>query len=181
MVEVNNLSHVDAITYESLRLILGDIMAPVVDLEIQESPNQHGKLSVTIIAEEPVKDYILYEGNNDIAVLYMQNGAMKALFQGILINMRVMAAGEVYYVFMEVITASYLLDYQVHNGSFQDIGMTSHHMIKLIMNLFPGSPMLLSIPDQPVGMIAVMYPETVWDFLKRLLSRKILSHGSFFY
>ena len=76
MVEVNNLSHVDAITYESLRLILGDIMAPVVDLEIQESPNQHGKLSVTIIAEEPVKDYILYEGNNDIAVLYMQNGAM---------------------------------------------------------------------------------------------------------
>ena len=50
MVEVNNLSHVDAITYESLRLILGDIMAPVVDLEIQESPNQHGKLSVTIIS-----------------------------------------------------------------------------------------------------------------------------------
>ncbi len=54
--------------------------------------------------------------------------------------MRVMAAGEVYYVFMEVITASYLLDYQVHNGSFQDIGMTSHQMIKLIMNLFPGQP-----------------------------------------
>lgn len=177
MVEENDLSHVDAITYESLRLILGDIMAPVVDLEIQESPNQHGKLSVTIIAEEPVKDYILYEGNNDIAVLYMQNGEMKALFQGILINMRVMAAGEVYYVFMEVITASYLLDYQVHNGSFQDIGMTSHQMIKLIMNLFPGSQMLISIPDEPVGMIAVMYQETVWDFLKRFLSR----YGAYLY
>ena len=89
--EVNNLSQFDSITYESLRFTIGDIVTPVVDLEIQESPNQHGKLSVTIIAGEHEKDYILYEGKSDAAVLYMQNGAMKALFQGILINMRVTA------------------------------------------------------------------------------------------
>lgn len=130
MVEVNNLSHVDAITYESLRLILGDIMAPVVDLEIQESPNQHGKLSVTIIAEEPVKDYILYEGNNDIAVLYMQNGAMKALFQGILINMRVMAAGEVYYV----------LDNPTNNWLFPGYRNDVASNDKTYHESFPGQP-----------------------------------------
>lgn len=175
--EVNNLSQFDSITYESLRFTIGDIVTPVVDLEIQESPNQHGKLSVTIIAGEQEKDYILYEGKSDAAVLYMQNGAMKALFQGILINMRVTAEGKVYYVFIEVITASYLMDYQVRNCSLQDIGMTSHQVIKLFMSLFPGSQMLISIPDQPMGLIAVLYQETVWEFLKRFLSR----YGTYLY
>lgn len=171
MMEANNLSQFDAITYKSISLMIGDKMVLVADLEVQESPNQHGLLSVTVIVEEQMKDYILYEAQSNVALLYAQNGKIKALFQGIIINIKVTAAGEVYYVFINVITASYLMDYEVRNCSFQDIAMTSHQMIKLLMNLYPGSQMLISIPDQPMGQIAILYQETVWGFLKRFLSR----------
>lgn len=168
---VNGLNQPDAITYGSLKLIMGDAMAQVVNLKIEESPNQHGLLSVTVIAEEQVKDYILYEANGDVTLLYEKNDTMKPLFQGIMIKMKVTAEGEVYYISFDVITDSYLMDYQVYNISFQDIAMTSHQMIKLLMNFYPGSQMLISIPDQPMGQIAVLYQETIWEFLKRFLSR----------
>ena len=39
-----------AVTYDSLLLAVGEVMAKVVDLEVREESNEHGALFVTAIA-----------------------------------------------------------------------------------------------------------------------------------
>lgn len=159
-----------AVTYASLLLLIGDVMAPVTSLDIQESPNQHGQMAVTIMVEEQTKDYILYEGEGSAALFYIQNGEMKSLFQGMVLRMEVTAVGETYLISIYAKTDSCRMDYGVYNMSFQDTQITSHQLVGTLLKAYPGSNMILSIPDQPLGRIAVQYQETAWTFLKRFVS-----------
>lgn len=168
----SGLKQSEAVPYGRLGIMIGKVMAPVVELNIEEAPNQHGLLSVTATVEEQVKDYILFEGKYaSLLCAKKDEDGMEPLFQGRILQMKVRTEGDAYYLFLTVITDSFLMDSQVHNCSFQDIAITSHQMIKLLMDFYPGSQMLISIPDQPVGQISVLYQETIWDFLKRFLSR----------
>ena len=71
-----------AVTYDSLLLAVGEVMAKVVDLEIREESNEHGALFVTAIAGRQEKDYMLHEGTGNMGLLYGKRGGMKPLFQG---------------------------------------------------------------------------------------------------
>lgn len=160
----------DAITFGSLKLMIGDVMALVTALEIHEVPNQHGSMSVTVMVQEEEKDSILYEGNGAVFLFYYQEGQLKPLFQGIVIRMEVMADGETYFISLEVKTDSYMMGIHAYNRSFQDIGMSSHQLVQLILAFYLGSQALMGIPDQPIGQIVVQYQETSWEFLKRFVS-----------
>lgn len=161
----------NAVTYGSLRLLLGDVMLPVINLNIEEFPNQHGSLSITIMVEEQIKNYLLYEGEGAVSLFYLEEGSMKPLFQGIVIWMKAEAVGDTYYIYLDAITDSYLMDFSVGNLSFQDVNMTLHQLIQKLMGMFQGSQVLLAIPDQIRARITVQYQETIWEFLKRILSQ----------
>ena len=60
----------EAITYDKLVLVVGDIMARVLEVEIREASNEHGELFVTAIAGLQEKDYILYAGTGNIGLFY---------------------------------------------------------------------------------------------------------------
>lgn len=160
----------DAITFGSLKLMIGDVMALVTALEIHEVPNRHGSMAVTVMVQEQEKDYILYEGDGSVSLFYNQDGKLKPLFQGIVIRMEVTAEGETYFISLEVNTDSYMMDIHSYNRSFQDIGMSSHQLVQLILTFYQGSQALIAIPDQPIGQIVVQYQETSWEFLKRFVS-----------
>lgn len=159
-----------AISHGSLFLMMGEVSAPVTALEISESPNEHSMAAVTIMTEEEVKEYILYQGEGNVSLLYLQGESVNSLFQGSIMRMEVMAKADIYYISLKVTTGSFFIDIEKYNLSFQDTAMTSHQLIQQVMSIYPGSKMLLSITDLPLGRIAVQYQETTWEFLKRILS-----------
>lgn len=159
-----------AVTCGSLCLMAGGVTAPVMDLELDESPNRHGRISAVILVDEQMKEYILYEGEGSLSLFYMKAGTLKPLFQGIVSRMKAESAGDLYYMQIHAVTDSYLMDLSPYNMSFQDTAMTSHQLVRCLMGFYPNSQPLLSIPNQPMGRIAIQYQETAWEFLKRNLS-----------
>ncbi len=125
----------EAITYKSLVLAMKHVSVPVVGLEINEERNQHGFLSITVITEEQIQEYMLYAGENSVSLLYQKNGEFFPLFQGIVLQMKGSSIGGTCYITMEVRTGSYVMDLNKYNLSFQDIAVTSHQLIRQIMAL----------------------------------------------
>lgn len=160
----------EAVTYSDLILLVGEVETPVVELELDEGPNQHGMLYVTTLAGAQLKDYILFEGSGSVMLLYIQDERINILFQGMLTNLKTEAMGDTYYIRLQAQTYSYQMDMGKSNLSFQDLDMTSHELIQTLLSGFPGSQANIAIPDQPIGHILVQYQESFWEFLMRFVS-----------
>ncbi|MDE6219265.1 MAG: phage late control D family protein [Lachnospiraceae bacterium] len=160
----------DAVTYENLLLRLGQTSLSVYHLNIVEEPGGHGRMTVEAETEEGAKDYLLYEEYGSV-VLYADMGeSLQPLFYGIVTRMEVAARGGRCEISLEAVTQSYMMDLSVRNCSFQDVAMTSHQLMKGVMESYSGSQALISVPDEALGHIAIQYQETDWDFVKRMLS-----------
>jgi len=160
----------EAITYGNLLLKLGSTVLSVYDLAIHEEPGRHGRLSASAQAEEGAKDYLLYEEGGEVVLYAVLEDSIQPLFYGIVTRMEAAAKGGRCEVFLEAVTESYLMDIAVQDRSFQDTAMTFHKLIEKIMEPYMGSRILVSVPDEAMGHIAVQYQETDWAFLNRMLS-----------
>ena len=56
--------------------------------------------------------------------------------------------------------------------------MTYRGLLDQILQSYPGSAYLLSVPDEPVGQLLVQYQETDWQFLKRVFSQQYAPLGA---
>lgn len=160
-----------AVALGEIVLAIAEARFLVIDLEISECPNQHGIAYVTVLADELLKDYIMYEGQGIASIIYVRDGEVKTLFQGITMHLATEAVTDTYFVHITIQTSSCMMDNAVYNLSFQDTAMTSHQLITKILELFPESQALISIPDVPIAGISVIYQESFWTFLKRFVSR----------
>lgn len=161
----------EAVALGEIVLAIAETRALVINLEISENPNQHGIMNVTVLADEMLKDYIMYEGQGIVSIMYVRDGEVKYLFRGIAMHLATEAVSDTYFVHIMIQTSSCMMDQAVYNLSFQDTGMTTHQLIMKILELFPESQALISIPDVPVDGISVIYQESFWTFLKRFVSR----------
>lgn len=162
----------DAITYGQLVLVMGDTSMPVYQLVIREEQGCHGRMSVTAAAEEEAKDYLLYEENTGVAMYVLGDKTLKPLFSGLLLSMNIKTSGKQCIVCLEAVTASCQMDFYAQNRSFQDTALTSHELLKKVMEPYKKqSKILFSIPEEELGQIMVQYQETDWAFLNRILSR----------
>jgi len=168
---MNSNTDTGAVTFGELVLAIAEAKALVVDLEINERPNQHGTMNVTVLADEVLKDYIMYEGQGIASLVYYQDGNLKTLFQGIIMHLATEAVSDTYFVHITVQTSSCMMDFAAYNLSLQDTAMTSHQLISQVLRIFPGSQALIWIPELSVDGITVIYQETVWAFLERFVSR----------
>lgn len=160
----------DAITYGSLFLMLGNTPLSVLSCNISENPGSHGFLSVDAETEEELKDYLLYEEDGYIGLFAVIEGSSQPLFYGTVTKMEVKVQGGRCVLHLEALTASYQMDLAVRNRTFQDTAMTSHQLVKKILEPYPQSQILFSIENKELGQIAVQYQETDWAFLNRVLS-----------
>lgn len=160
----------DAITYGSLFLMLGNTPLSVLSCNISENPGSHGFLSVDAETEEELKDYLLYEEDGYIGLFAVIEGSSQSLFYGTVTKMEVKVQGGRCVLHLEALTASYQMDLAVRNRTFQDTAMTSHQLVKKILEPYPQSQILFSIENKELGQIAVQYQETDWAFLNRVLS-----------
>lgn len=154
----------DAITYGSLFLMLGSTRLPVLACSISENPGSHGILSADAETQEEWKDYLLYEEDGRIGLFAEPGDSILPLFYGMVTRLEVKVQGGRCVLHLEALTESYQMDIAVNNRSFQDTAMTSHQLVKKILEPYPQSQILFSIEDKELEQIAVQYQETDWAF-----------------
>lgn len=160
----------DAITYGSLFLMLGSTRLSVLACSVSENPGRHGFLSADAETQAELKDYILYEEDGHIGLYAEPEDYVLPLFYGTVTRMEVKVQGGRCVLHLEALTESYQMDRTVNNRSFQDTAMTSHQLVKKILEPYPQNQILFSIEDKELGQIVVQYQETDWAFLNRILS-----------
>ena len=74
-------------TCGELILVLRDLSMTVTGLEIREEPDQHGRLLATAVAEEQMKDRLIYESGESIGLYVVRDGFPQPVFCGILTRM----------------------------------------------------------------------------------------------
>lgn len=144
------------------------------ELKIVKKYNDHIRLYFTGIVSPEYKDrYIqMTEAQTQIELKLVGTGAdTKPLFRGIVLHIDVQAVLDVYYLTVEAISYTYLLDVKLKNRSFQNIKMTYQDLIKQVIADTPGADFRDSVSKgKQTGKILIQYKETDWQFIKRLAS-----------
>ncbi len=156
--------------------IEGVSLGPVVELEIHNRPGEHGWMRVRAQVGEEEEETILYRlASRQPGRLY---GTGQLLFAGLLSQVEFYRKDQVRYGILTFRTADCLMDVEKKSRSFQDTSMTYSELLDQILQSYPGSAYLLSVPDEPIGQLLVQYQETDWQFLKRVFSQRYAPLGA---
>lgn len=140
-------------------------------LEITKEINEHGKLLFTAVLPEEVSDSYISEASFGKAIEIVQNKDVeKILFAGIITDAKVHMEGNLYYMTIEGITNTYLMDVKIKSRSFQDNNMMYYELVDEITGEYGGSA-IFKVEDEPLDEFVVQYRETDWSFIKRMASR----------
>lgn len=137
-------------------------------LETDCRPGMHGKLRLCGYLAAGDAEGCLHSLSEEDTISVRAGG--KLVFSGILTKVKVTCEADTARMEAEADTFSILMDRKKRSRSFQDTAMTYGQLARQLLSEYPGSDILLSIPDRPMGEIAVQYQETDWAFLKRMLS-----------
>lgn len=144
----------------------------VCELEITRKLNQHGKVFIKgILWEEKGRECIHQVGSQDPIAIYGNNGSgEKLLFSGVVTQVEVLYQDYIYYVEIQGLSWSSLLDYEEKSRSFQDKGMSYSALLSQVLKDYPGSLFenKTKPSKQPIGQFILQYRETDWEFCKRL-------------
>lgn len=147
----------------------------LVQLKIIRKFNDHARLWLTgIIPEEQKDDYIgSTEAQTPIEVTQTDYiGSNTTIFKGFAQNIDVRSVHGVYYLEVEAVSASILLDVQSKSRSFQNTAMTYTDLIKQVIADYPGANMMDNASQgATLQKFTLQLLETDWAFLKRMASR----------
>lgn len=138
-------------------------------LSITSEAGEHGELSLCGYLNEEHGEDTLYSFTEQDSLSIHAGQAL--LFSGIITKVKITGLAETVKIEAEAKSRSILMDRKKKSRSFQNTSMTYSELIRLILADYPGSDIMLSIEDKPIGEIAVQYKETDWAFLKRMLSQ----------
>lgn len=150
-------------------VINGVELKQVEALDIKSGYGDHGELSLCGYLDETNGDKILYGFTEEDSISVYAGQAL--IFSGIVTKAKISGLAETIKIQVEAKSRSILMDRKKKSRSFQNTSMTYGQLIRFVLAEYPGSDILLSIKDKPLGEIAVQYRETDWVFLKRMLSR----------
>lgn len=162
------------ITYENVR-ISPYRLTRLQELEIVKRVNEHSRLFLTGIVPEELKD--TYVGmtdihtNIEITQLDEQSNGIP-LFSGLVTNIEIKAVRDIYYMQVEAVSHTYILDIRRRRRSFQDKNMSYSDMVQQMMADYPWVDFMdVASEGASIGKFTMQYDETDWQFLKRMSSR----------
>lgn len=162
------------ITYENVR-ISPYRLTRLQELEIVKRVNEHSRLYLTGIVPEELKD--TYVGmtdihtNIEITQLDEQSNGIP-LFSGLVTNIEIKAVRDIYYMQVEAVSHTYILDIRRRRRSFQDKNMSYSDMVQQMMADYPWVDFMdVASEGASIGKFTMQYDETDWQFLKRMSSR----------
>lgn len=150
----------------------------IEDIKLTNKPNEHGYLYVKCLIDDSINiKYSIEASTNDNIILYEiledENKTIEKnrLFNGIIENLRTTNIDGVYYLEIEALTSSCLLDVEQKSRSFQDENMSYDDVIYEILKDYKGLGFgqCMSMPmriEKPL----FQYKETDYEFLKRIAS-----------
>lgn len=146
----------------------------LVELKMVRRFNEHATLCLTGIIPGEKKDEYIRETDAQTPIevdLVDEAGGAKPLFKGFVTNICVRAVREIYYLHLETVSASKILDIQLKDRSFQDINRSYTDLIKQVIADYPGADVIDNVSnDAKTGRLIVQYRETDWQLLIRLAS-----------
>ncbi|MBC2582570.1 contractile injection system protein, VgrG/Pvc8 family, partial [Clostridium sp. DJ247] len=164
----------NTITYGNISLVCPYEIQSMIELKIIKEVNNHSKLYFTgIIPEEKKDEYISIATSKDkIEVNLLSNGSVvRALFKGLVSNIKVKAVNNIYYLEVEGVSCTYDLDVKLKCRSFQNKNMSYTELIEKVLSSYAGADyMNLAAEGKNLGRFVLQYNETDWQFLKRIAS-----------
>jgi len=160
----------------------------IVDIEIQNKPNEHGYLYLKCLIDEEINfdsaikastddEIYVYEEQEDINdeeivdINEVDERNSTRLFCGIVKNIKTTNTGGVYYLEIEALTSSSKLDIKEKSRSFQNVSMTYDALIGEVLKDYSGFTFTQNAGNgQIIEKPLFQYKETDWSFLKRIAS-----------
>ena len=161
------------ITSGNLKVISDLKIKYVTALQIVSAAQKHGECMVKGILEDGTEAERILSDQKDIPVSIIGNGdTNEILFKGIVREAKICSENSLYYIEMNIVTASELLDRKKNQRSFQNTLMTYKQVVEQIVESYGGITVTFSdeagnILQEPL----IQYGETDWEFLLRLGSR----------
>lgn len=149
-------------------MIEGIDVVSLTDIRIENKPGCHASMYLKAEIPEQDADKLLFEMESHHPIALYGRG--KALFKGVLDEIKFERKNKVCYAGLTVKSRSCLMDIERKSRSFQNTGSTYENLISSILSEYPDGAYFLSFTDKPVGKLIVQYEETDWEFLKRILS-----------
>lgn len=145
----------------------------ITALELLLEAQQHGRCRVRGVPADGEEAQWQLAGGRDIpvAVTGRNDGVTEILFSGIIKEGKVYSENGLYYVELELVTASDLLDRERRQRSFQNIHMTYEQAVRQILEPYGAGVICAKEARAALETPLIQYGETDWEFILRLGSR----------
>jgi len=140
----------------------------ILDVKLTQEINEHGSMYVKALLSDEQGEKYATESASGKNLTLSANGSV--LFQGIVGHLNVGSENGSYYMEIQGISYSHLLDLKPQSRSFQDASMTYQAVASQVMSSYGGSVMDLVANGASINQFIMQYLETDWQFLKRLAS-----------
>lgn len=146
----------------------------LLDVQVEQKVNEHSTFCFKALLPEGKKDnYVkrcVYGSNVNLMV--KEDGKIKCtLFQGMVKEVAVRAIEGSYYMEVQAVSYSYLLDIEKRSRTFQKKQMSYDELTKQVASRYGDAVVAdLASNGAATGQFLVQYEETDWEFLKRLAS-----------
>lgn len=150
----------------------------ILGFSMKQEVNAHGTCLLEGVVKEGCKDEFAKENNSDrrVKVMLEEESGSRELFCGIMGEISIFQAGEVYHFKIRLYSCTFLMDLKKKSRSFQNMKMTYEELIKKIMSDYEGGDIIDQLSGgKRLEELLVQYKETDWEFLKRVASH---FHGS---
>ncbi|RRJ63176.1 phage tail protein [Paenibacillus oralis] len=145
----------------------------ITELVIHKLMNDHGKLLLSGIISEDLKDKYIEqaEASDTIQVAVQDQDKPVPLFYGVITNISVQATRGVRSITIEAHSLSALMDIRKQTRSFQNKTLTYKSLFHRLIASYPDSDLIDEASQgKTIGGLLVQYQETDWTFLRRLAS-----------
>lgn len=142
------------------------------ELEMKEKINEHTILHMTALLYDEQEDADIYNTKAGTQITLQQRGEQQQiLFQGIVKKITIEKQQGVYWLTLEALSNTYLLDIKKSSQSFQNGNMTYIDMIKKVLEPYQGSDVIDNATEgKTIENFIMQYQETDWEFIKRVAS-----------
>lgn len=118
------------------------------------------------ISWNPAQSY-----NSRIKIHSNEGGKTQTLFYGYIFKVEISNSGKTTRVFLDIMSASCLLDRMAESRSFQNPAKTYGEVVKLAVQADGGQVIRIQESDREIGSPVIRYEETVWQFAGRMADR----------
>jgi len=146
----------------------------ILEVKIEQEINEHATLFCrALLAESTGFSYIQQDVKGTKISLMVANHSDQdaTLFQGMIKEIEVKVVEGTYYLEVQAISYSSLLDVGQRSRSFQDKKMTYTQLVESITAAYPGASVRDVVSNgKPTNQFLIQYLETDWELLKRVAS-----------